>query len=131
MLESEGHKSTYISTALSYLESLKDMLTAYSLHVLPPLPDSSTTILSHDSSLSLQGKQHAAYQTFKLFLASRYQFYNSTTPVDVNWKQFMLITGKPGTGKSYLVRACIEYAIIVAKTLHTYKPGLEEGLVKN
>ena len=110
-LEAEGHKNSYIRTALSYLQSLKDLLIAHSLHVLPPLSCPYTVDSDHNSSSSLQGQQLAIFHTFKLFLPARTEYYTSGRQVDINWKQFILITGPPGSGKSFVLRACIEYAI--------------------
>ena len=92
-LEAEGHKNSYIRTALSYLQSLKNLLIAHSLHVLPPLSCPYTVDSDHNSSSSLQGQQLAIFHTFKLFLPARTEYYTSGRQVDINWKQFILITG--------------------------------------
>ena len=91
-------KSSYIHTALSYLQSLKDLLTANALHVLPPPCSAVMTEQVHTSSFTLQGQQLALFHTFKLFLPARHHYYNTQLASDINLKQVFLITGRPGTG---------------------------------
>ena len=107
-LEAEGHKKSYIQTALSYLQRVKDLLIEQSLHVLPPLSSLYTLDSDHNSSSTLQGQQLAIFHTFRLFLPARTEYYTSGRQVDINWK---LITGPPGSGKSFVLHTCIDYAI--------------------
>ena len=56
MQEAEGHKNSYTTTALSHIQSLKDLLIADSLHVLPAA-SASLPVPVHTSSTILKGQQ--------------------------------------------------------------------------
>lgn len=110
MLQSEGHKIFFINNVLSYLQSLKDIIAAHSLHFLPSKFHSVLPI-SNDSASNLNGLQLVVYNLFMQYVIARREYYNKSHPDNTEWMNYIVITGHPGTGKTYTLQSCIDLCI--------------------
>ena len=122
MLQLEGHKQYYIDNAVSYLQSLKDILhgiktnifgknlTDRQIHVLNPLVT------------NLEGAQLFAFNTIRSRIDNRRIQLNDPHLSRSISSQPILILGKPGSGKTYLLNACIEYCMENGHTVSVATP---------
>ncbi len=110
-LSHEGHNMSYIETACSFLSSLNDLAYLYNRNVLPL---GGLTILDSggfSSSAELNSQQLHVYSLFQRMLRERDDAFNKGIAYkEAGWKRFVLVTGKPGTGKSQTIIQCINYA---------------------
>ena len=98
----------------SFIQSLIDLNNQYRRQLL-----SSASALSHSrpnpvQPLLFSGNQLVFYNYFKEIVEKREQcLITGVSPIefDMDWKQFSLVLGKPGTGKSYTMRQCIQFSI--------------------
>ncbi len=123
----EGHKQYYISKINAYVQSLFDLDTLYWLQVLPsdlnqnngrqawPLP-------------TLEGSQLVALTIVKKIISKTKQFIDNfgqigMYPSDVEWWQFLLVFGQPGTGKTHtdhkLIKFCADNMLSVTVGVRT------------
>lgn len=134
--ETEGHKEHYVSTIVSHVQSLFDALRLWNLTVLPDDPNICTA--NQMNRFAVDDKQAVILQHVKDASAARDAFYNSSQsyydeessdeeeypisgddieePDDscqgpflhLDWRKTILVEGKPGTGKTQTMLACIE-----------------------
>ena len=110
MLQSEGNKDHYINTALAYIGSLKNMLVAYENNYLTH-SESQETPETFPCQFQLPGKQLSVLATFEKFIAARNAEYRECEYDIVNWKKPIMVKGHAGTGKSYIMEACISHCL--------------------
>ena len=92
-LEEEGHKHHYITSVLGYINALNDLSILHLRHVLPTIPlQSEHEVSIHDT---LQGQQLAAFALFKSMLEEREATLFHQHVHALQWKKFLLLTGKP------------------------------------
>ena len=110
--EQEGHKSYFLNTIMSYVQSLHDILHLWRIRVL-------TNEVGDLSSLSLQSlyplspHQSAILADITAALSSRQSLLsqdNHSDASDSTWQKYRLLLGKPGTGKSQVLIRAIDYA---------------------
>ena len=115
-IKHEGHKPYCLLTLKAYIQSLIDLDNLFCRQLLP------TTVSTNNGddvtffSLSLEGNQIVVYNFVKQMIALRENFLTSfgeepSNTCDVDWRSFLLILGKPGTGKTFTVHKCIQYCL--------------------
>ena len=114
-IKNEGHKQYYLSTINAYLQSLLDLDTLYRLQALPShLNENNCSQAS--APINLEGNQLVALTLVKDMIREREQFNESygqiaMCPSDVDWRRFLLILGKAGTGKTFTMQQLIQYCL--------------------
>ena len=111
--EHEGHKSYFINTIVSYVQSLHDILYLWRIRVVThQVTDLSS--LSMESLYPLSPHQTAILSDITAALSSRQSSVsddNHSAASDSIWQKYRLLLGKPGTGKSQVLIRAISYAI--------------------
>ena len=105
-----GHKIGFIKTAGCYLQSLQDILYLHQRAALPQMTIHPYTT-SYSDTAPLSTTQEHAFACFKRLLDQRTEYYSHTSTVTQEWMQFIMLSGKPGSGKSYLLLMCIHHAL--------------------
>ena len=133
MLKKEGHKTYFILNVTNHVENMKNMYHLWQIQVLRT--EDFSSLLSQLPNTDLNPKQLAVLNAFKSSLSLREQTYDSgaahpaptltcttqntassslsarQSQTSSDWTKVISITGKPGTGKSKCLHACIEYAV--------------------
>ena len=111
--EHEGHKSYFINTIVSYVQSLHDILHLWRIRVVTnQVADLSS--LSLKSLYPLSPHQSAILADITAALSCRQSLLsedNHSDAANSNWQKYHLLLGKPGTGKSQVLIRAIDYAI--------------------
>ena len=115
-IDHEGHKQYYLLTLKAYIQSLIDLDNLFRRQLLPTTVNASHGDDVNPSSISLEGNQTIVYNFVKQMITLQENFLASfgqepCTTSDVNWQSFLLILGKPGTGKTFTAHKCIQYCV--------------------
>lgn len=131
IFQKEGHKSWHITNILFYVQSLRDFHKLWLKKILdfpellqPPFPEKP---LDSKQTLPMLHKRREHYGALnnRHFLETAtgenerdipvtgddHESVNEDTIIlsrNVDWEIFLLVVGQPGTGKSYLLKKCIE-----------------------
>ena len=136
-LSDEGNKNTYIDTTVAYINSLHDVLTVCRLNLVDTLlfeqsnttnrrfpPDGPQSVIVNRVISALQSREDENI----LFASTSPDIHDDedvsvqyasqvNEPVSddhqtfLDWKQPLLVTGKPGSGKTYAVLSIVEHCI--------------------
>lgn len=119
----ECNKDYYIDNVSHYVRSLRDLFTAWEQGLLSSELLSQSSLANSNIS-RLQGEQVAAFERIKSMVLERKRFYSNvgsilnittdpshiTSTASPNWTKIFFIEGRPGTGKSHLVREVTKWA---------------------
>ena len=132
----QGHKGTFVETILSHVASLMDLFRLFRRHVITS--NDIPRDIAHAEEAVNDPVQHHVLQVVGICLQKRDNYYNEldqhvteessdTSEEDIdpdlpdvapsashtenlNWKKFILVTGKPGTGKTHCLQRAIRDA---------------------
>ena len=127
MLQKEGHKSYFIDNVVNYVTNMKNVYHLWQIQILRN--EDFFSLPTQPQSAHLDPIQTAVLDRLKYFLNLRGQFYShlpmhsegnvlqpeeptcSTSSTLNDWTKIISITGKPSTGKTKCLHACIQYLI--------------------
>ena len=144
----QGHKEIFVETILSHVASLTDFFRLFQRRVITG-NDIPRDIARAEEAVN-DPVQHRVLQVVGICLRRRDNYYNEldqqvreessdTSEEDIdsdlpdvapsashtenlNWKKFILVTGKPGTGKTHCLRRAIRDALDDQRKVLTVAP---------
>ena len=131
-LNLQGHKDHYITTAISYVRSRVHFFNLWQRQIIGTLQMKNLVQSIETNALSLQ--QERVRKPVKDFLKQRTDHYDDVLETDhlseseddeteetelpsssmatgIDWHKYILIKGKPGTGKSHAIKVVIEESL--------------------
>ncbi len=65
-----------------------------------------------DTFSAMSASQFACFQVFQIAVNSRSDEYSSSHALPkTDWRKFLLVTGYPGCGKTFMLRTCIQFCL--------------------
>ena len=139
-----GNKDDYVDTLIAYMQSRRDFFNLWQRRILGGLSD--LTVLPVLDSVAMSPEQSRINTLVEKFLSQRQEYYNDIPEADVDsdsdtlesdsecalderniqtfpstpghyWRKFLLVRGKPGTGKTYAVLHSIRKVLKAEYTL--------------
>ena len=107
-LAAEAHKAYHIETILNYLQALDDVYTIWQIHLVDS-SFSSGHNESPETKFPLSPQQMALFTKFTQLLRTRQGQLRPSARS--GWRRYQLLLGKPGAGKSQVLKRLIATAL--------------------